>query len=200
MGLDAGCVALNDAAAGSLDCAANAACCPALDAAAAAAAAAGTDAAAAAAAGTDGVCGARGAAAAAVVGLSICMAVLSRLCRADEAVGWDAVAALGVPAGAKACLLGELLVLRGGGFLLGLVGVSGGLGGGVPGLTDLEGCEPWDLLLPACGMVSCREVGRERGQAQELNSRPHWVIRKRQTHQLGIGVIRKRQTHTDFAF
>ena len=108
MGLAASCAALNDAAAGSLDCAADGACCPALD---AAAAAAGTDAAAAAAAGTDGVCGARGAAAAAVVGLSICMAVLPRLCRADEAVGWDVAAALGMPAGAKVGLLGELLVL-----------------------------------------------------------------------------------------
>ena len=107
MGLAASCAALNDAAAGSLHCAADAGCCPALD---AAAAAAGTDA-AAAAAGTDGVCGARGAAAAAVVGLSICMAVLPRLCRADEAVGWDAAAALGVSAGAKVGLLGELLVL-----------------------------------------------------------------------------------------
>jgi hypothetical protein len=44
-----------------------------------------------------------------------------------------------------------------------------------------------------------RWAERERGQAQELNSRPPWVIRKRQT-QTWHWVIRKRQTHTDFAF
>ncbi len=45
-----------------------------------------------------------------------------------------------------------------------------------------------------------RQSHTDFGQAQGLNSKPLWVIRERQTHQLGVGVIRKRQTHTDFAF
>ena len=84
---------------------------------------------------------------------------------------------------------------------MGLVGVSAGLGGGVPGLTGLEGCEPWDLLLPGCGMVSCREVDRERERAGSgIELKTSLGNKKKTDTQTWHWVIRKRQTHTDFAF